>query len=98
MQGIGLALMEEMKLEDGRVTNASLGDYKIPTMRDIPPMKTVLVQDEHGNGPYNVKGIGELPIVPVSPAIMNAIHDAIGVRIRDLPATAEKVYRALKEK
>jgi CO/xanthine dehydrogenase Mo-binding subunit len=96
MQGIGLALTEELKLEDGRVTNASLGDYKVPTIGDIPPMRTVLVRGERGNGPYNVKGIGELPIVPVSPAVMNAIEDAVGVRIRALPATAEKVYRALR--
>jgi putative selenate reductase molybdopterin-binding subunit len=96
MQGIGLALMEELKLEDGRVTNASLGDYKVPTILDIPPLQTVLVRGDRGNGPYNVKGIGELPIVPVSPAVMNAIEDAIGVRIRSLPATAEKVYTALR--
>ena len=57
----------------------------------------MLVPAPSGSGPYNVKGIGELPIVPVSPAIANAIEDAIGVRVRSLPLTAEKVYRALKE-
>jgi CO/xanthine dehydrogenase Mo-binding subunit len=98
MQGIGMSLMEELRVEEGRVTNPSLGDYKIPTIRDIPAMQTVLLRDDVGFGPYNVKGIGELPIVPVSAAIMNAIRDAAGVRITDLPATAEKVYRALKAK
>jgi CO/xanthine dehydrogenase Mo-binding subunit len=94
VQGIGFAMMEELRLEDGRVTNVSMGDYKIPTIRDIPEMKTVLVQAEKGSGPYSVKGIGELPMVPVAAAVANAVQDAIGVRIRDLPITAEKVYRA----
>ncbi|MPZ50501.1 MAG: molybdopterin-dependent oxidoreductase [Dehalococcoidia bacterium] len=97
MQGIGYALMEELRVEDGRVTTLSLGDYKVPTIRDIPPMKTVLVQSESGVGPYQIKGIGETPIGPVAPAIANAVADAIGVRVRDLPVTAEKVFQALKE-
>ena len=96
MQGLGYALMEELKVEDGRVTSLSFGDYKVPTARDIPPLQTVLVETAVGSGPYAVKGIGETPISPVAPAIANAIEDAIGVRIRDLPITAEKVYRALK--
>jgi xanthine dehydrogenase molybdenum-binding subunit len=94
--GIGFAMMEEMRFEDGRVTNVSLGDYKIPTMRDIPELKTVLVHAAKGSGPYNVKGIGELPMVPTAAAVANAVRDAIGVRIRDLPITAEKVYDELK--
>jgi CO/xanthine dehydrogenase Mo-binding subunit len=98
MQGIGYALMEELRVEDGRVTNLSFGDYKVPTMADIPPMQTVLVEAEEGVGPYNIKGIGETPIGPVAPAIANAIADAAGVRIRDLPITSEKVYQALKNK
>ncbi|MGH2588030.1 MAG: xanthine dehydrogenase family protein molybdopterin-binding subunit [Dehalococcoidia bacterium] len=93
VQGIGFAMMEELRFEDGRVTNVSMGDYKIPTIRDIPELTTVLVQTEKGSGPYSVKGIGELPMVPVAAAIANAVRDAIGVRIRDLPITAEKVYR-----
>ncbi len=67
-------------------------------VRDIPPLRTVLLEAEGGVGPYQIKGIGESPIGPVAPAIANAIEDAIGVRIRDLPITAEKVYRALKAK
>jgi xanthine dehydrogenase molybdenum-binding subunit len=99
VQGIGYALMEELKVdEDGRITTLSFGDYKLPTTRDIPPLKTVLLQSEAGEGPYNIRGIGEAPITPVAPAIANAIADAIGVRIRDLPITPEKVYRALQEK
>jgi CO/xanthine dehydrogenase Mo-binding subunit len=94
--GIGYALMEEMLVEDGRVTNLSLGDYKLPTTRDLPPLTTVLLPTEHGVGPYNIKAIGEGPTTPVAPAIANAVFDACGVRIRELPITSEKVYRALK--
>jgi CO/xanthine dehydrogenase Mo-binding subunit len=97
MQGIGYALTEELQVEDGRVTNPSFGEYKLPTMPDAPPLTTVLVESTHGVGPYQIKGIGESPLTPVAPAIANAVADAVGVRIRDLPITAEKVYRALKE-
>jgi CO/xanthine dehydrogenase Mo-binding subunit len=97
IQGLGYALMEELCVEDdGRVTNLSFGDYKLPTAMDIPPLTTVLLESEDGVGPYNIKGIGETPIGPVAPAIANAIADAVGVRIADLPITAEKVYRALQ--
>jgi CO/xanthine dehydrogenase Mo-binding subunit len=96
MQGIGYALTEELQVEDGRVTNPSFGEYKLPTMPDVPPLTTVLVESPHGVGPYHIKGIGESPLTPVAPAIANAVADAVGVRIRDLPITAEKVYRALK--
>jgi CO/xanthine dehydrogenase Mo-binding subunit len=98
MQGIGYALMEEVRLDEaGRVSTLSLGDYKMPSMRDVPPLETVLIESEYGAGPYNIKGIGENPCAPVAPAIANAVADAVGVRIRDLPITAEKVYTALKK-
>jgi CO/xanthine dehydrogenase Mo-binding subunit len=91
------AVTSELQVENGRVTNPSFGDYKLPTMPDTPPLTTVLVQSAHGVGLYQIKGIGESPLTPVAPAIANAVADAIGVRIRDLPITAEKVYRALKD-
>jgi CO/xanthine dehydrogenase Mo-binding subunit len=96
VQGIGYALMEELRLEDGHVTTLSFGDYKIPTVRDIPPLKTVILDSESGVGPYHIKGIGETPNTPTAAAIANAVAAASGVRIRDLPITSEKVYRALK--
>ncbi len=96
MQGLGYALMEELRVEDGRTTNLSFGDYKIPTMRDIPPLHTILLESESGAGPYHIKGIGETPIGPVGPAIANAIADAVGVRVCELPITAEKIHRALR--
>lgn len=97
MSGLGYALMEEVKLEDGRVTTLSFGDYKMPTIRDIPPLETVLLESRDGDGPYHIRGIGEAPCTPVAPAIANAVEDAIGVRIRNLPITAEKVYQVLKQ-
>jgi CO/xanthine dehydrogenase Mo-binding subunit len=64
----------------------------------IPVLRTVILASESGPGPYNARGIGENPIGPVAPAIANAVEDAVGVRIRDLPITAEKVYRALADR
>ena len=99
VQGIGQAMMEELIVDEGHVTNLSFGDYKLPTSRDLPELRTALVESPNsGVGPYNIKGIGEPPIGPVAPAIANAIADAVGVRIRDLPITSEKVYEALKAK
>ena len=96
VQGIGYGLIEDLPVQDGRVQVANFGEYKIPTIADIPPLKTIIVASEEGVGPYNVKGIGENPISPAAPAIANAIEDAVGVRIRDLPITAEKIYAALR--
>ena len=97
VQGLGYGMIEYLPVQDGRVEVAHFGEYKIPNVKDIPPLKTVLLESESGVGPYKVKGIGENPISPVAPAIANAIEDAVGVRIRDLPITAEKIYRALRE-
>jgi CO/xanthine dehydrogenase Mo-binding subunit len=97
IQGLGYALMEEMQTEEGRISTLTLGDYKIPTIRDIPRLETVILEPAPGPAPYEGKGIGETSNVPVAAAIANAVHDAVGVRIRDLPITAEKVLAALKE-
>jgi CO/xanthine dehydrogenase Mo-binding subunit len=96
VQGIGYGLIEYLPVQDGRVEVANFGEYKIPTIKDIPALKTVIVAGEEGLGPYKVKGIGENPISPAAPAIANAIEDAVGVRIKDLPITAEKIYVALR--
>ncbi len=98
IQGVGYGLMEQVVVEDGRVATLNFGDYKIPTARDIPELRTVIVKADSGVGPYKTKGIGENPNSPVAAAIANAVEDAVGVRIRDLPVTAEKIYKALQEK
>jgi CO/xanthine dehydrogenase Mo-binding subunit len=90
--------MEEMDTEEGRISTLSLGEYKIPTIEDIPELVTVLLEPSDGPAPYGGKSIGESSNVPVAAAIANAVYDAVGVRILDLPITAEKVFRALRDK
>ena len=96
VQGIGYGLIEYLPVREGHVGTAHFGEYKIPTVKDIPELKTVIVKGEAGVGPYKTKGIGENPISPVAAAIANAVEDAVGVRIKDLPITAEKVLNALR--
>ena len=98
VQGIGYALMEGLTLDNGKVVNDGFLDYKIPTIGDIPEIETVLVETDDPHGPFGAKGIGEPGLVPTAPAIANAVYHAIGVRIRELPMTPEKILRALKEK
>jgi carbon-monoxide dehydrogenase large subunit len=96
IMGVGFATMEELRIEDGRVVTANLGEFKIPTIQDIPALVTVLVENPEGPSPYQGKAIGESGNVPTAAAIANAVYDAVGVRITDLPITAEKVRRALQ--
>ncbi len=93
--GIGLALTEELVQVEGRITNAHLGDYKLPTIADMPPLDTVLVPSAGGTGPHESKAIGEFSNNPPPAAIANAVADAVGARIFELPVTAERVYRAI---
>src|SRR5262249_20095139 len=92
---LGFTMFEKMELDAGQVTNASLADYKIPGCHDVPVMENEAVEAEQTNGPFGAKGVGESATFGVSPAIANAIDDAVGVRITELPLTAEVVYRAL---
>ena len=97
-QGIGWALMENVQFENGEIVNPNFHDYKLLTIKDIPKITSLLVETIDPNGPFGAKGIGECAMVPTAPAIVNAIYDAVGVRIKDLPATTEKIYMGLKEK
>ena len=97
--GLGEALFEEVKFnEKGKILNASLGEYKIPTALDVPEVKSLIIESGEPNGPYGAKEVGEGGIMPVIPAILNAIYDATGVRINELPITSERIWKALKEK
>jgi len=98
LMGIGYALGEKLIYEKGHLKNGNFLDYKLPTAKDVPPVEAVIVETDEQAGPFGAKGIGEPGLVPTAPAIANAIYDAVGVRIRDLPITPEKVLRALKEK
>jgi CO/xanthine dehydrogenase Mo-binding subunit len=98
VNGISYALWEEYRYDqDGRMTNPRFWDYKILTSRDTPEIQTLLIQSEEPSGPFGAKSIGEVAINGPAPAIANAIFDAVGVRIRDLPITPEKVWRALNK-
>jgi CO/xanthine dehydrogenase Mo-binding subunit len=93
----GFTMSERMNYREGQLTNASLADYKIPGIRDIPPViERVIVEGEQKNGPFGAKGVGETGTFAVSPAIANAVEDAVGVRLTELPLTAEAVWRALR--
>jgi CO/xanthine dehydrogenase Mo-binding subunit len=93
-QGLGLALMEEYI--SGRTDN--LHDYVIPTVGDIPPITVHIIEDSEPLGPYGAKGVGEPALVATAPAILNAIHDAVGVRVRQIPATPDRVRAAILAK
>jgi xanthine dehydrogenase molybdenum-binding subunit len=98
LMGLGYALSERMIFRDGRLMNANFLDYKMLTAKDVPPVEAVIVETDEKDGPFGAKGIGEPGLVPTAPAIANAIYDAVGVRIKDLPITPEKILKALKEK
>jgi 4-hydroxybenzoyl-CoA reductase subunit alpha len=96
--GLGEALFEEVKFDArGRIINADLAEYKIPSALDMPPVEAIVVESDEPNGPYGAKEVGEGAIMPTIPAILNAVYDAIGVRIYELPMTPERIYSAIKE-
>jgi CO/xanthine dehydrogenase Mo-binding subunit len=94
--GVGAALMEELPIDDGgKVAALSLGEYKLPTVADMPPLRTVLLRTTVGPGPWGAKAAGEVTNSGVAPAIANAVFDAIGARVFELPLTSEKVLNSL---
>jgi len=97
-QGIGYALTEGLQIEEGKPINPNFSDYRIPSMRDMPPLQHAFAESYEPTGPFGAKGLGELNMDPTAAVINNAIFDAVGVRIKTLPITPEKILRALKEK
>jgi xanthine dehydrogenase molybdenum-binding subunit len=98
MMGLGYALTEQVILEKGENRNPNFRDYKILTAKDVVPIEAPVHETYDNDGPYGAKGIGEPGCVPTAPAVANAVYDAIGVRIKDLPITPEKVLAAIREK
>lgn len=95
--GIGATAYEEMVYDGGQLLNPNLLDYRVPTIADLPAnLRTILVEDPHREGPMGAIGLGEPAVAPVAPAIANAIARAVGVRVKELPITAEKILRVLK--
>jgi len=98
-QGVGYALYEEIKTEGGRILNPGFTDYKMPSAADLDfPIELEFIETNDPTGPFGAKGAGELGMVPTAPAVANAIYDAVGVRIHDLPITPEKVLKALQSR
>jgi 4-hydroxybenzoyl-CoA reductase alpha subunit len=98
VQGLGYALSEGLVWEEGIVLNSNFQDYRIFFINDVPPIKSILVESIDPDGPYGAKGLGEPTTIPTAAAVASAIYDAVGVRIKTLPITPEKILRALKEK
>ena len=95
--GQGYAPCEDLLLSEGKIVTPSLSEYLVPTPEDVPEIEAIILESRSGLGPFGAKGTGEPSFVPVAAAIANAVADAIGERIRDLPITAEKVVKALNE-
>ncbi len=98
VMGIGYTLYEDLKFKNGRVVNPNFANYRVPKSINTIPIHTILVETDDPEGPFGAKGMGEASLLPTSAAIANAIHDAVGIRIKDLPITPDKVLKALQEK
>lgn len=98
IMGIGWALTEEVMFEEGEFKNPNFQSYKLLTAMDIPEITPVLIETIDPNGPYGAKGLGECAMVPTAPAVVNAIYNATGVRIKDLPATPEKILLEIRKR
>ena len=98
MMGFGHTFYETYQFDGGQIINGTLVDYKVPTFDDVPgEFESILIEDANGPGPYGAKGLGEGGIIPVAPAVANAIAWSTGARVKSLPLTPEKVWRAIKE-
>ncbi|MCP5054277.1 MAG: xanthine dehydrogenase family protein molybdopterin-binding subunit, partial [bacterium] len=96
--GLGYALTEEMIVEEGRVLNPDFLDYRLFTSADMPQIETHIIETDDPLGPFGAKGVGEMGGTPTAAAIANAIYDAVGIRLTELPMTPERVLTALDEK
>ena len=90
------SLYEELVLEHGTILNSDLKDYKIAGSLDVPALKTIILETPFKDGPYGAKGVGEGGVISPSPAIGNAVFDAVGIRFHDLPITAEKIMKEVR--
>jgi carbon-monoxide dehydrogenase large subunit len=96
VQGFGLALFEELLWDDGRLINPTMMDYKVPGAMDVPyEIHAIILEDPEKTGPFGARGVGEIPLNLAAPAICNAIEHAIGRKVTTIPATGERVLRAM---
>ena len=94
--GLGYTLMEEVLLKDGMIHNPRFSQYFIPTSLDMPEIVSHIVEAQEASGPFGAKGVGEPALIPTAPAILNAIRAAAGIRVKDLPATPEALWKLLR--
>jgi CO/xanthine dehydrogenase Mo-binding subunit len=95
LMGLGTVLTEELRVEDGRIQNLSLADYKLPVQSDMPPFRVIYLRSNSGPGPFGARAVGEMNTAGVGPAVANAVAAACGARIATMPLTAERIYEAL---
>ncbi|ABR50639.1 aldehyde oxidase and xanthine dehydrogenase, molybdopterin binding [Alkaliphilus metalliredigens QYMF] len=95
--GLGYALMEDLNLQQGQMKHKRFSNYLIPTALDIPELEKIIIEDPESTAPFGAKGIGEPVMLGVAPAILNAIYDAVGVRITEIPVTPQRLLKALKK-
>ena len=95
LMGVGYALMEELVVDQGKTLNPSLSAYLIPTSKDVPNIKTKIIEIAEPYGPYGAKGIGKSPLTPTAPAILNAVVDASGAPLFEIPISEERVLEAI---
>jgi xanthine dehydrogenase molybdenum-binding subunit len=95
LMGLGHATTEELIVEEGRIANLTFADYKLPCQMDMPPFDVHILESDRGPGPYGARAVGEVNTSAFGPALANAVHSAVGVRITQLPVTAERIYEAL---
>ncbi|MBF0384639.1 MAG: molybdopterin-dependent oxidoreductase [Candidatus Omnitrophica bacterium] len=96
--GLGYTFFEDLFLKDGKITNCNFSGYRVPRSTDIPETETILIETNDPQGPFGAKGMGEAALLPTAAAIANAIEDAVGIRLKELPFTPDKVLKALKNK
>lgn len=96
--GVGYAIYEDLNLKNGEIINNRFTNYLLPTSMDLPDLEKIIIEETEETGPYGAKGIGEPVMTYIAPAVLNAIYDATGVRIKEVPVTPEKMLKALKEK
>lgn len=97
--GIGYTFLENLRFDKkGRVVNPNFTHYRLPRLKGTPAMESILIETNDPEGPFGAKGMGEAALLPTSAAIANAIYDAVGIRLKELPFTPEKIITALREK
>ena len=96
LMGLGHALFDRLVFDEGRIANGNLLDYQLPSVLDMPDRLTpVIVENPHRDGPFGAKGVGETAVIPLAPAISNAVRDATGIRFTELPLTPERILEGL---